>query len=220
MRSVLAAACAAFLSACGASDLIYIERLVPFDGPSLRAVEETGVVTEEEVLAENNTVTNAVLDASENNSVDSFMNICVEGSDCETEFFTAHFAWVRLRNDQPPVEGSTATETVTRYTVQFTSVTGGPELPDFTTGVRAVVGAGETTTFQITLVPFEYKQVIENILSAGDPPLTYRAQVSLEGNQDLELSASTTVLIGPFNNCQDGLAISPLEAPFFCTEDE
>ncbi|MEM6532078.1 MAG: hypothetical protein AAF654_05610 [Myxococcota bacterium] len=218
MRWLALTVAIAALNGCE-SDLIYIDRFTPFDGPSISSISEVADTDPNDILAERNTITTGVIDASENPSVDSFINLCLQGSTCEAEPFTAHFAWVRVRNDQPMIDGvPAAIETITSYRVEFREVTGGPTLAPFEAGVRAVIGPGETTTFQITLVPFEYKRIIDNVLSAGDPALTYRAQITLTGQQDLSLQASTTVLIGPFNNCPDGVPISPDEQTFFCTE--
>lgn len=205
-------------AACGDGELLYIERLVPFDGPSLvRAEVDDAEPVTSDGLVDRNLISPVLVLSSENNAADTDQNLCVIGDECSAEYFTAHFGWVTLRNDQPDPESIDVTETVNGYEVEFAAETVGLNLPPFRGNARAVIGPSQTATFQTTLLPFEYKELVGSQLSPQDPPLLYRVRLTLLGDRNLELSASTTLLIGPFNNCaEDGIPIDPADALIFC----
>lgn len=221
-----------FVTACSGTDTTYIERFVPFDGPSLRAAgEASGDNLSADGIVDNNLISPVFIQNTQSNAVDTVVNICAIEDACETEFFTQHSAWVTLRNDA--VRGSASSEanvpgleTVTGYTVTYAFAD--PNIPEtsafalapFQGRVRAVVAPGETTTVQVTLVPFERKAQIETLLGNG-APITYIAQIRMTGDNNLELLASTTLVVGAFNNCPDGsLALSQTESLVFCSDDD
>ncbi|MEL6546959.1 MAG: hypothetical protein AAFQ82_20195, partial [Myxococcota bacterium] len=166
---------------------------------------------------DNNLISPTLVLGSENNAVDTTVNICLEGDECTTEQFTAHFAWLTIRNDQIP-DGSVnvGPDVANFYRVEFF-----PELVDFPLNTfdgsfRAAVGPGETVTTPITLVPFEVKSDVSAI---SDTPLTYRVRVTVEGRGGLEMVAWTTLLIGQFNNCPAESTALPIELIDLCFQE-
>ncbi len=206
-------------AACGDGDLLYIERLVPFDGPSVaRSEVEEGDPISSDGLVDRNLISPAFISATENNAADTDQNLCLIGDECSSEYYTAHFAWLTLRNDQTAPENITVTDTINSYQVEFAAETVGLNLPTYRGNLRAVVNPTQITTSQITIVPFEYKELVGTQLAPTDPPLLYRARVTVFGDRNLELSASTTLLLGPFNNCTEGgIPVDPADAFLFCT---